>query len=168
MKNKQYKLYYDFSIGEQNAGYYTINSRPGVITMLAKFMLDGEIYENFFELKHDGDRVTAYRSGEGGWQSMEEFGEDHYPTSAYPLLLGKVKDRYVYQSIDEGSGEVQGETVLVRSGKRIIEKRRHITRRVFWMDGNIPIKIDWGGPVSMLQETPERARMGSPFEVEEI
>ena len=139
-----YVRHYDFKIGGKNAGYYMITSKPGYIVMVAMFTLDGKFYENLFELKHDGHNVTAYKTATVDWQSMELYGANHYPTSAYPLLLAQVKEKYVYIAIDEGTGEIQGETTLERNGEIITETRDGKTLRLFRMKDDIPVEIDWG------------------------
>lgn len=54
--------------------------------MRAVFDLDGEDYENEFELRIEDRDVTAYRYGRGEWKKMPD-GESIYPGSAYPLLI---------------------------------------------------------------------------------
>jgi hypothetical protein len=159
-----YQLNYDFKIEPENAGYFTITSDEGDITMLAKFVVDGEIHENLFELKHDGLNVTAYKTGNNEWQSMQDCDTNRYPSSAYPLLLPRVEQRLVYISIDEGTGEIAGETMLERTGDVITETRRGQLIRQFKMKDEIPIEINWGGPISTLHETFTAAKQGSPFE----
>jgi hypothetical protein len=66
-KMDSYQLFYDFKIGPKNAGYYTSTSKGDHIIMLAKFVLEGETYENLFEIKHDGFIVTAFKTGHGKW-----------------------------------------------------------------------------------------------------
>lgn len=41
-----YQFYYDFQIGSENAGYYTVTIEQDHIAMLAKFALDDEIHKN--------------------------------------------------------------------------------------------------------------------------
>ena len=152
-----------FQDRRDNAGYFTIANQPGHITQIATFELEGEIYENVFELKYDGDRVTAFRAGKSEWHSMTAYGTDHYPSSAYPLLLAKAQPRFVYTSINEGTGEVEGETVLERAGDTITESRDGKTVRVFRMADGIPVEIDWGGPISTLCAGLDKAKASSPF-----
>lgn len=97
---------------------------------------------------------------------MQDYEANHYPTSAYPLLLPRVEDRLVYISIDEGTGEINGETVLERSGDTITETHRDAVIRRFRMKDGTPIEIDWGGPISTLHETLAEAKAGSPLEWE--
>jgi hypothetical protein len=55
--------YYDFRFGERNAGYFSIESSPGHLSMVATFVLERIIHKNVFEIEHNGYRVTAFRKG---------------------------------------------------------------------------------------------------------
>jgi hypothetical protein len=159
----RYQRYYDFKLGQINLGYFTIVRKPGHIMMMAKFETDGEVTENLFELKLDDHHVTAFKIGGGEWQNMDQYGKNHYPTSAYPLLLPRVKELFVYHSIDESTGEVEGERMLERVGDVITESLAGKITRVFQMKDGIPVEINWGGPISTLRDSLKDAKAGSPF-----
>jgi hypothetical protein len=95
---------------------------------------------------------------------MQNYEANHYPTSAYPLLLPRVEEKFVYISVDEGTGEIAGETMLERTGDVITETRQGQLLRQFRMKGDIPIEIDWGGPISTLRDSLVEAKAGSPLE----
>ncbi|MBA3685862.1 MAG: hypothetical protein H0W72_11570 [Planctomycetes bacterium] len=155
---------YDFRFGTENAGYFEISDTGREITMNAVFAMDGQTYENPFAVRHDGQRVTAYRCGDGEWQALPP-GSDKYPTSAYPLLVPRVRDRLTYVAINEGSGEEHPDTELVRTGGIVTESRGGKVSRVFHVDAERGIwKIEWGGgAVSELRAGKAEALAGSPI-----
>ena len=65
-----------------------------IITMTARFLMDGEVHGNTFKLEHAASRVTMYRTGGGAWHSMEGFAPGCYPISACPLLLPEVEEHF--------------------------------------------------------------------------
>ncbi len=154
--------FYDFRFGEQPAGYFEITDDGDEIRMNAVFAIDGEVCENPFTLRYAGDRVTAYQIGDGPWQVVPP---DRYPTSAYPLLVPRVRERMVHQAIREGDGSDLGETVLVRDGDIVTETRGGQVVRVFRLDAQGAIvAIDWGGgATSTLRADRAAAVAGSPL-----
>ena len=154
--------HYDFRFGNDNAGWFEILEEPERIWMKAVFDLDGEDYENEFELRIVDGAVTAYRYGAGEWRDMPE-GEDIYPGSAYPLLISRLTDTLTFRSLREEDGEIIGVTTLTREGDEVIERLGDTeTRRFTLRDGEI-IRIDWGGPVSHLHDSLESAQAGSKY-----
>jgi len=157
-------LYYDFSFGDKNAGYFEVRQSSGKIYMNAKFEMGGELLVNPFEITYEGEKVLAVRAGDGEWLDFSKFPANHYPTSAYPLLLPRVKDELGYISVEEGSGRIIGEILLKRVGDTIHESKDGKTIRKFRMKDGVAVEIDWGGPVSHLKSSLEEAVKGSPLE----
>jgi hypothetical protein len=54
--------------------------------------------------------------------------------------------------------------MLERTGDVITETRQGQLLRQFRMKGDIPIEIDWGGPISTLRDSLVEAKAGSPLE----
>ena len=158
-----YHRFYDFKIEDTNAGYFEIKDDGSEIYMMAKFKMGDEIYENPFWLKYTGDRVTAYKTGQGDWVDFTTFDEDHYPSSAYPLFLSRVKDELEYIGVNEGKEEVSGRRTLKRDGDEILELQDGKVGRKFRMKDGIPIEINWNGPVSHLKSSLIEAKAGSPL-----
>lgn len=154
--------FYDFRFGEQPAGCFEITDDGNEIRMNAVFVMEGERYENPFALRYAGDRVTAYQTGDGPWTAVPP---DCHPTSAYPLLVPRVRDRLVYRAIREGDGSDLGETLLVRDGDTVTETRGGTVVRVFGLDGQGGIiAIDWGGGATSTLRVDRRAAVaGSPL-----
>ena len=154
--------FYDFRFGEQPAGCFEITDDGNEIRMNAVFVMKGERYENPFALRYIGDRVTSYRTGDGPWMTVPP---DCHPTSAYPLLVPRVRDRLVYTAIREGDGSNLGETVLDRDGDTVTETRDGRVVRVFRLDGQGAIvAIDWGGGATSTLRADRRAAVaGSPL-----
>jgi len=154
--------YYDFRFGDQPAGSFEITDDGREIRMNAIFEMQGERYENPFALRYTGERVTAYQTADGPWTVVPA---DHHPTSAYPLLVPRVRDRLVYRAIREGDGSDLGETLLVREGDTVTETRGGQVVRVFRLDAQgAIIAIDWGGgATSTLRADRRTALAGSPL-----
>lgn len=160
------ELYYDFRLAGRNAGYYYLNLGTSLLRSHTRFRNGDGLQVSLFEVRHDGERALAYRSGDAGWVDLTQYPADHIPTSAYPLLLPRVIDRpLVYTAISEGDGKLLGDTVLTPASDRIIERRDGRVVRRFTMRDGIPVRIDWGGPVSHLCDGAEEAVRGSelPF-----
>jgi hypothetical protein len=143
-----YHHHYDFRFGEENAGTFEICDDGGHITMNACFTLDGELLENPFELKYDGDTLLACKARDEDWVDLTSLPDNHFPSCAYPLLLPRVQDRLEYQAVSDSDGSIQGLTVLTREGNLITETHDGNFQRSFLMEDDIPIEINWNGPIS--------------------
>lgn len=157
------ELFYNFYIGGENEGYYYLNQTGESLFSQTKFLLDGgEVFINTFSLKLDQVKVTAYKYRDGDWVDFSVQPANYYPTSAYPLLLTKAKVKpYTYTAIRESDGAILGETTLKANGDDIIEMRDGQINRHFTMKGDLPVTIDWGGPISHLCQDAEEAVKGS-------
>ncbi len=160
--------FHDFRFGDRNAGYFEIRDDGSEIFMNAVFEMKGERYENPFGVRYEHDRVLAFRMGDGDWVDFATYPANHYPTSAYPLLLRRLQDRLEYQAVEEGTGDVLGKTLLERVGDTVTETRNgKVVRKYVLRDGK-PVEIEWGGgAVSHIAESYEDAVKGSPFEESE-
>ena len=151
-QSTRYHRFYDFSIDDEPVGFFEIETTPDRITQRAKFAIDDAVSTNVYALQIADEAVTAFRTGEEvEWRAMDDYPEDAYPLSAFPLLLSRVADEYRYRPIDEGTGEVGAERVLRRTGDVVAEMSEEVTHRSFTMDGSIPVAIDWGGAISRLR-----------------
>ena len=154
--------YYTFEFGDQNAGYYELTQEADSIYQKAHFKMEEYEIINIFHLKLADGVVTAFQYKEDGWVDMSKFGEDCYPSSAFPLLLEKANPIFAYQSIDESEAAVTASLQLHREGNCITETEDGETVRKFWLEAGQVIKIDWGGPISRLCTSKEEAMAGSP------
>lgn len=160
---QSYHYYYDFRIGNTNAGMFEIAMDRTLIFQRAAFEIDGKREESIFSIMHTDGVVTAVKCRDNDWLAVEHGAELRYPTAAFPLLLPKVRDEYEYQAFNECSGEELGVITLKRNGAEIVEiHNQHIQRR-FTMDGDIPGAIDWGGAISHLKPSRAAALAGSPL-----
>ena len=157
------EFFYNFTLGDENRGYSYLRIDEGHLHSFTRFLLDsGETFTNVFRLRLDGQRVKACKHGDLDWIDLSESPEDHYPGSAYPLLLPKaMTGRYAYTQVSDDDGSVICETVLEREGVDIVERQNGIVCRRFTMDGETPIRIDWGGAVSRLCASAEASIDGS-------
>ena len=155
--------FYNFYRGEKNQGYYYVKQTDDSLFSQAKFMLeDSELFTNTFHLKIDQGRVVSYKYRDDDWVDFRSHPADHYPTSAYPLLLSRaVIEPYTYIAIYEGEGSVLGETTLTADGDDIIETRDAQVKRRFMMRDGVPVMINWGGPISHLCQDAKEAVNGS-------
>ena len=157
------KLFYNFCIGDKNKGYHYLEHLKESLLSETRFFLEtGELYINTFNLKLEADKVTAYKYRDGDWIDFRSRCDTHYPTSAYPLFLSKVVSKpYHYIAISEHNDSTLGETILTRARGEITETRQGKVVRRFTMKDVIPVRIDWGGPVSHLCSDAEEAVKGS-------
>lgn len=160
----EFHRYYDFKLGEENVGYFEMRFTDGELFQNARLRIDDEIQDNLFYVRVAGDKVLAFKVGCGGeWISMEKYGADQYPTSAFPLLLPMVRDRLEYTPILERSGQLGRPRTLRRIGAVIEETSGGRVTRSFRIERDIPVEIDWGGAVSALKDGLEVAKNGSPL-----
>ena len=87
---------------------------------------------------------------------------DHYPASAYPLLLPKsVDEPYTYIQVSEDDGSVGGSVLLARAGDTISETVGGRVVRRFELSGGACVRIDWDGAFSAICASPEESVAGS-------
>jgi len=110
--------------------------------------------------------VFSYKYQEGAWIDFRSRSDKHYPSSAYPLILSKaLLNPFSYLTVSEHNDSSLGETVLSYSKGEIIEKRAAKVTRRFVMQNEIPVTIDWGGPMSHLCEDAHEAVKGSALAI---
>lgn len=155
----------------ENCGFYYLSHQESDIYSHTEFHTPDGPYSNIFRVKTTKDKKTqeesvfAYSHNKSVWVAAKV---NHYPTSAYPLLLPKVGRRPLkYFSISESDHEIMGEVVLTRKGNQIVETLKGQVIRRFFMDDSktgsntsseanldfnehVPTTIDWGGAVSFL------------------
>ena len=183
------QLFYDFRFGAENAGYYTVIEDGDTFHMDVVFENGGTVCRTPFSFRHDGSRVLAYRIGEGEWTTRGLDSPNHFPTSAYPLLLRSMGEELTYIAVMEGVGSILGETLLMRRGNLVYEIHDGAVVREFELRDGVPIRINWvggtyvhdlplgsaaalhhamSGPVSRLCASKEEAVRGSMFEREKV
>lgn len=183
------QLFYNFCFpdakeGFENFGFYYLSHQLNYIYSHTEFNTPKGIYRNIFKLKIKDTTVTAYKHNDGTWVNVQA---NHFPTSAYPLLLPKVGDESLrYLCISEATGELIGETVLARVGNDIIETRQDKLTgqdkiiRIFTMKQEsdlyikvpryipnyIPRSIDWSGAKSFLCSNKIEAVKGTNLKID--
>ncbi|MEM7362832.1 MAG: hypothetical protein AAF525_02305 [Pseudomonadota bacterium] len=146
------ELFYSFEAGGEHIGvsYLRITSRR--LLSVTRFLeSEGSIYTNRFDLELDDGRVRAIQQGDGPWTNLMDLPDDHYPSSAYPLLLPRVRDTFVYTQVSDSDGSPVAVTRLVKETDDIVEYQNGQVRRRFTMNGDTPTRIDWGGAYSTLR-----------------
>ena len=121
--------FYDFRINEKNLGYFEIRFEKNQIYQNVKFQDGDEVYENPFYLKLDSGKLVAFKKADRDWVPTQRYGENHFPSSAYPILLAQVTQRLEYFQINEASEEVEGIVILERTGTVINEYHNQELRR---------------------------------------
>jgi hypothetical protein len=167
-----YHRFYDFTIDGAPSGYFEISDDGAALAMNAVFVYGGKTIENPFGVTYergpDGLKIIGFRAGTGPYLSPEELAlpKDHYPSCAYPLLLGRVKRSWEYVCVSEKDGTPEGRRVLTREGTVIRETLNGSIARQFTMEGDVPVAIHWGGPArSTLKRTRDAAVAGSPMAI---
>ena len=162
------EYFYNFKVNEENQGYSYLRLDHTSLFSLTRFRIgEDETYSNVFSLKLSGEKVLACKHGDADWVDFSRLPPNHYPGCAYPLLLSKVtSDPYTYIQVSEDDGSILGETVFSREGRDIVESQKGTETRRFTMRNGVPIKIDWGGAISILCETADEAIEGSGIEFE--
>ena len=169
--------------GFKNYGFYYLSHQDGRIYSHTEFNTPDGIYRNIFNLKIKESTVIAYKHNDGPWVDVQE---NHFPTSAYPLLLPKVGNEPLrYLCISEDTGELIGEAVLTRQVNDeaidIVETVQHKVMRRFTMaieaktkeaeshpelPSFLPKSIDWGGAKSFLCRDEAEAVQGTSFKID--
>ncbi len=159
-----YERFYDFRLEDQPVGYFTVRDDGREISMNVVFEVEGRVIENPFALRYEGERTIQYRIGDGEWTDEGLISPEHYPTSAYPILLEMMRGPMTYVAVSEADGAEIGVTSLVRDGETVREIREERMVREFRMRDGIPYRIDWGGAVSTLCDSLEDAVRGTRLE----
>lgn len=164
-------FYYNFLIGGKPAGYYELEDTGSEIFANATFEMGGQVLENKFDVRYEGVTVTGYRIGAGAWRTEGLDSPDHFPSSAYELVLRDWAGDRSYQCVREEDGAVLGETKLTGKslaigGFEVAEERDGITLRRFVIDGGRVLSIDWGGAISELCSNYEEATRDTRFQSE--
>ncbi len=160
------EFFYDFTLDGANRGYSYLLLDASALRSVTRFRLeDDAVFTNVFELKLGDGEVLACRHGANEWVDLSTCPVDHFPGCAYPLLLPRALSKpYTYVQISDDDGSVIGPTHLQCEGWDIVESREGITRRRFTMDGETPTRIDWGGAISNLHDSPDACVRGSRLE----
>lgn len=162
-------LYYNFLIAGRNVGYYEFEDTGNELYGNATFEIGGQVVSNKFAVRYSGREATGYKVGDGKWQTQGLETPDHFPSSAYDLLIREWEGDRSYQCVKEESGEVMGATQLVGrelaiGGLEISESREGRFLRAFVVDSGKVVSIDWGGAISELCTSFEQATTGTVFE----
>jgi len=190
MAQEMGQFFYNFCFpddqeGFKNYGFYYLNHQADHIYSHTEFNTPEGIYRNIFNLKIKGKTVTAYKHNDGAWIDVQE---NHFPTSAYPMLLPLVAidEPLHYLGLAEDTGELIGEATLTRQGNDIVETVRDKVMRRFTMGQvdslyveqyskvsadfpiYIPKSIDWGGAKSFLCSNVLDAVEGTSFKILEL
>ena len=157
------EYFYDFTIDGDNHGYSYLSFDHETLYSFTRFLIEKEeVYTNVFSLKLDGGRVLACKHEDADWVDLGDQPPDHFPACAYPLLLPRVASPpYAYIQVSCDDGSIIGKTLLSREGADIVESRDGKEYRRFTMQGDVPVRIDWGGAVSHLCANGDEAVAGS-------
>jgi hypothetical protein len=163
--------FFTFEIDGEKVGYYEEENKDGIIYSNARLILDGNLYENVFRLKHADGKVIAYALGkeeaEGKIACIDlKQPPGHYPSSAILLVMEamKGKDTFTYTMFHEGKAQPVGEAVLKRKGNRIVETVNGKPHRYFVVQDEQIIEYGWGGTArSKRVATLAEAKAGSPI-----
>jgi len=154
--------YYSFALGGVPAGWFEYEDDGAEIRQCATFAMEGQRYDNPFGLRYVDGSVTHYRIGGAPWVANPDPAR-LFPSSAWPLLLAALEDGLTYDQLVEGSGEEVTGVSLRREGDQVVERKGEAVARRFWLDGDVVVRIDWGGAVSELRPGLAAAKAGSPF-----
>jgi len=135
------EYFYNFTFEGTNRGY----------SYLYVDSLDDTDVTNAFALRISRQNVIACKHDDLDWVDLSQHPQDHFPSCAYPLLLPRVQaSTYSYIQISEDDGSVIGKIQLRRNLCDIVEYSDDKILRRFTMEGETPIRIDWGGAISYL------------------
>lgn len=154
--------FYTFEVAGEHVGYSKLVVTANRLYSETRAAFHAVVINNIFELQLQAGRVTAFKYNKNAWMSMDDYPDNVWPSSAYPLFLEKAQPVFEYGAIDESSGEVVP-THLIREGNVIIEYVGEKVTRTFWLDGESVIKIDWGGALSALCDTFEESIAGTRY-----
>ena len=153
------EFFYDFQFDNENRGYSYLSIDAIKLYSFTRFVLDSnKVFTNTFMLKLNDNEILACKHGDLDWVYLNEKPPHHFPGCAYPLLLPRAEIKpYTYVQISEDDGSVIGKTQLRRELNDIIESQNGAICRKFTMEGEIPVRIDWGGAVSHLCSTSDES-----------
>jgi hypothetical protein len=159
--------YYTFEIDGQKVGFYEESNENGILSSNARMIMQGELFENSFSIKHVAGKVTAYQYGDTEWKDFKEK-EGVYPTSALALIVSHVKDsgQFEYTQYIEGQGKIGKKAVLRAEDEGVVNEyiEGKPVRRVVVKEGVI-IEYGWGGTAkSEICESKAEAVKGTRWE----
>ena len=141
--------YYSFEIDGKKCGYYQTENKNGIISMNAFFEMDKEEFENPFSVKYVGEKIIEYKFGDSEkWETLETFPPNTFPSSAFDLLVGRLKDgqSLIYDKLSEGDKKITKNVKLIRKGGQVVEIiEGKVTRYAVLGDNDKIIEYGWGG-----------------------
>ena len=158
------EFFYNFTVNGKNRGYSYLFINSTTLYSHTEFWIEGgELYRNVFHLRIENGRISASKHDDSDWVDLSNHPPNHFPGSAYPLLLPKaVSQPTKYVQIREDDGAVLGEFELRLENQQIIESHNGKITRRFFMNSDIPVRIDWGGAISELcQSADERPSLAA-------
>ena len=164
------EFFYTFEMDGSNVGFSYLRKSSQRLLSLTKFRTPGmSLYTNLFDLRLSAGRVIAVKQGHAQWVDLSHLPFDHYPSAAYPLLLHKVgSEPFFYTQISEVDGSPIAVMTLTRVGSCVLESAGKTVRRRFLMEDEVPVQVDWGGPISRLCTNASEATRGSGVRFEAV
>ncbi len=156
------EFFYDFRLNGTACGYSYLGYSDDRLLSVTRFRIsENDVYTNRFELKLAENQVVALKYGDQDWTAFA-FPAGYYPSCAYPILLPFVTELpFDYIQVAEADLSIVGQIRLQWNGDDIVETQAGQETRRFTMRNGVPMRIDWGGALSVLHESAASAVAGS-------
>ena len=123
--------YYTFSIGGAHCGYYREERTAERLVSHARFRMDNQVIDAFFEYRLVGGKVTAFRLAPD--DAFIDVPADHVPTGGVLLLVPQVQQVTTINVVMEGDLAKRWPVELRRDGDHVTEFRGEKKGREFWL-----------------------------------
>lgn len=154
-----YTRYYTFSLGGTHCGYYCEERTAERLVSHARFRMDGQVIDSFFEYRLVNGKVTSFRLDPD--DAFIDVPADHVPTGGVLLVVPQVQQVTTLSVVKEGDLTKRWAIELRRDGDHITEFRGEKKGREFWLKDGVIVRMNWGGDaISELKATKAEALAG--------
>lgn len=151
--------FYTFSLGGSHCGYYREVRTQDRLLSHARFKMDEQVVDSYFEYRLVGGKVSAFRLDPD--EAFVDVPADHIPTGGVLLLVPQVQQVTSINVVKEGDLAKRWPVELRREGDHVTEFRGEKKGREFWLKDGVIVRMNWGGDaVSELKANKAEAMAG--------
>lgn len=154
-----YTRFYTLFIAGAHCGYYREERAADRLVCHARFRMDDQLIDSFFEYRLVGGKVTDFRLAPD--EAFVAVPADHVPTGGVLLVVPNVQQVTALNVVMEGDLAKRWPIELRREGDHVTEFRGDKKGREFWLKDGVIVRVNWGGDaVSDLKANKAEATAG--------
>ena len=151
--------FYTFSLGGAHCGYYREERSAERLICHARFKMDDQVIDSYFEYRLVAGNVTAFRLDPE--EIFTDTPANHIPTGGVLLLVPQVVKETTITVVKEGDLTKHWQVTLRRDGNHVVEHKGETKGREFWLKDGVIVRMSWGGDaVSELKSSKAEALAG--------